>query len=523
MQKIQDDQQYIKNTKSMQKMQEIADRLASTTPDLTKFINPEAILKPTKMQIDLQGKKGDPNDPKNKKKQIQQINNIAKNEMTAQDWMQKSSELQSILEKEKMRTNQLELELKNRQERFVNREIEYRKTIEELQSELRAKTALDQGDRKIMENIYKDHNKIIEGINNIQLRTSKILVDQERDIIRFFNNKINEIKKQFEEERIKKGKNDQEYIEKENQLISELEWIKNIAQKIDNENHSLMQKYKELKIQYQTQENDREMLLKELIMKKKKNAILKSQIQQYEKLLNEVQKDEIEQDDQSFDQPSYQDIVRPGSKAKVRIRSVKNSAQSQNKQNKDEQLSKNPSQIQQQQQQQQGSQQIQQTLQRYEKTMKSLQSTLKKEQKRVRELKQLYIKEIQSKSELELILRKCIDDIKEEIIQIKGEARIINKNSKNKPDMLEKEDRDKLIQTLLDNEKIVTLIHDQIFYANKKKVDVDELNTSKQQQQTQQKLFSFPNKQTIQQQQQSQQKQQEEEGFDDEENPEDEF
>lgn len=37
----------------------------------------------------------------------------------------------------------------------------------------------------------------------------------------------------------------------------------------------------DLKAQYQTQENDREMLLKELIMKKKKNAILKSQIEQY--------------------------------------------------------------------------------------------------------------------------------------------------------------------------------------------------------------------------------------------------
>lgn len=154
------------------------------------------------------------------------------------------------LEKEKDKTRQLEIELQNRQDRFVHRELEYRKTIEELQSELRAKTALDQGDRKVMSQIEQDHRKIIEGINNIQLRTSKILVDQERDIIRFFNNKINEIKKQFEEERIKKGKNDQEYIEKENQLISELEWIKNIAQKIDNENHTLMQKYKELKIQY---------------------------------------------------------------------------------------------------------------------------------------------------------------------------------------------------------------------------------------------------------------------------------
>jgi len=51
-------------------------------------------------------------------------------------------------------------------------------------------------------------------------------------------------------------------LEKENQLISELEWIKNIAQKIDQENHNLMKKHMDLKAQYQTQENDREMLLK---------------------------------------------------------------------------------------------------------------------------------------------------------------------------------------------------------------------------------------------------------------------
>jgi hypothetical protein len=37
------------------------------------------------------------------------------------------------------------------------------------------------------------------------MKTAKILVEQEREIIQFFNNKINEIKKQFEEERLKKG------------------------------------------------------------------------------------------------------------------------------------------------------------------------------------------------------------------------------------------------------------------------------------------------------------------------------
>ena len=38
------------------------------------------------------------------------------------------------------------------------------------------------------------------------------MVDQEKDIMRFFINKINEIKKEFEEEKLKKGKNDQDYL-----------------------------------------------------------------------------------------------------------------------------------------------------------------------------------------------------------------------------------------------------------------------------------------------------------------------
>ena len=57
-----------------------------------------------------------------------------------------------------------------------------------------------------MEEIAGLHTKILDNVNSIQLKTSKVLLDQEKDIIRFFNNKINEIKKQFEDERIKRGK-----------------------------------------------------------------------------------------------------------------------------------------------------------------------------------------------------------------------------------------------------------------------------------------------------------------------------
>lgn len=92
---------------------------------------------------------------------------------------------------------------------------------------------LDPNEKARMQQIFELHGKILENISTIQNKTSKILVQQESDIIRFFHKKINEIKEKFKEERINKGEKDQEHIQKEKQLISELEWMKNIAQKID--------------------------------------------------------------------------------------------------------------------------------------------------------------------------------------------------------------------------------------------------------------------------------------------------
>jgi|JI6StandDraft_1071083.scaffolds.fasta_scaffold07450_3 chromosome segregation ATPase len=160
----------------------------------------------------------------------------------------------------------------------------------------RNKTMLDPNEKARMQQIFELHGKIQDNLTTIQSKTSKILVQQESDIIRFFHKKINEIKEKFKEERISKGEKDQEHIQKEKQLVSELEWMKNIAQKIDTENQTLVKKYAELKSEFEIQKNDRDMLLRELLMKKKKNAVLSSQIEQYEKLLQEVSKEVDEQE-----------------------------------------------------------------------------------------------------------------------------------------------------------------------------------------------------------------------------------
>lgn len=132
-----------------------------------------------------------------------------------------------------------------------------------------------------MQQINELHKQIQENISAIQNKTSKILIEQESDIRRFFNKKINEIKEKFKEDKINKNEKDHEYQQKEKQMASELEWIKNIAHKIDEENKNLMKKYSSLKAEFEIQENDKDMLLKELLMKKKENAALRTQVEQY--------------------------------------------------------------------------------------------------------------------------------------------------------------------------------------------------------------------------------------------------
>ncbi len=75
--------------------------------------------------------------------------------------------------------------------------------------------------------------------------------------------------------------------DRENELHHHLELITNIAQRIDNENRALMKKNQELKSEYKAQENDRELLVKQLVMQKKENAKIREEIEFYERVIEE--------------------------------------------------------------------------------------------------------------------------------------------------------------------------------------------------------------------------------------------
>ena len=138
-----------------------------------------------------------------------------------------------------------------RKARYEKREKEYKKIMMELKKEIRAKETLELDPEEVT-NVWGDlDGRINTNIDNISVRTTQVLIEQAKDITRFFKSKIKEIRKEFEMEKFKKGEQDRKICDQENALIQELEWIKNISLKIDTENHNLMKNYMKCKEQYE--------------------------------------------------------------------------------------------------------------------------------------------------------------------------------------------------------------------------------------------------------------------------------
>lgn len=94
------------------------------------------------------------------------------------------------------------------------------------------------------------------------------------------------------------------------------------------------------------------------------------------------------------------------------------------------------------------------------------------ETKKLREIKTVYAKEIESKTQLEQLLRQWVDDVKAEIAKKRSESKVLyyaNKRgsssmskSRKKQDLTQNE-REKVIEVLLSQERVLTLLYDKTF------------------------------------------------------------
>jgi len=137
----------------------------------------------------------------------------------------------------------LERDLERRQESYVSRERAYKTRIEELEEELlsqrQEKTGWMKEDGK-MAQLKSIQGAILNNVELVQDRTARILQEQERDLLRAFRARLFDVQTELEKEKSRAEDGAAIWIEKNRQLQKELDWAKEMADRLDRHNQALV-------------------------------------------------------------------------------------------------------------------------------------------------------------------------------------------------------------------------------------------------------------------------------------------
>jgi hypothetical protein len=243
-------------------------------------------------------------------------------------------------------TKQLETNLIKRQERYISREQEYRKTIEELEGQIKGESMnpfriegkggnLDDDEEtekplvyaptQKTQEIVHDYKEIIDMINMIQTDTARLLLNQKKDMCKILNNKYNNFQKKIEEEKDKTGDNIADFKQRQKELKENLETMTQIAQRIDNENINLIKKNAELSIEFKLQAKDKDLLIKQIIQQKKLNQENSANLYQIKNVAEELEKklQEEQKVDEQINKVNSDYSKRQDSAASVKRKTLK--------------------------------------------------------------------------------------------------------------------------------------------------------------------------------------------------------
>jgi len=286
------------------------------------------------------------------------------------------------------RLNLLERDLERRQESYVARERAFKTRIDELEEEIAAlrqeKTGWMKSDGKIGK-LKAMQGQIISNIELVQDRTAKILQEQERDLLRAFRARLFDVQTELEKEKSKKDDGAGAWIERSRQLEGELEWAKEVADRLERVNQTLLEENGRLKSQFSSQEEDRNFLIKQLVAVKKDNSRLRAEYAEQERELDELKQ-------QLLAEESARPVggARAGSGAAVAAAAAALPGG--------------------------GGEE------KYKEINARLKRLVAEERKSLQQVRQNYAQELKSRTELELLLRQSVEDVRKEIARRKVET-----------------------------------------------------------------------------------------------------
>ena len=181
-------------------------------------------------------------------------------------------------------------DLSRSRESYVRRERAYKTRIDEMEDELQMLKAdksnwMTHDDKmKVMKkNIDSAHSAIQDNVTMVQDRTTKILQEQERDLLRAFRARLFDVQTELEQEKSRTDDGATKYIDWAKKLEKDLERYMSDNVRLDTHATALSKENQRLKSQFQTQEKDRNYLIQKLVEEKRKAARLSQECDKVER------------------------------------------------------------------------------------------------------------------------------------------------------------------------------------------------------------------------------------------------
>jgi len=358
------------------------------------------------------------------------------------------ADLQRQLDSEKEKNRSLEDQYKYRVATFMKRETQTKNKIESLEKRLNDGPEVDEHSQR-MSVISNMHQSVVAGLECIQNNTAKILQDQEKDLMRAFRSRLQEVSKDLEAQRSRKGEDSTQLLQRHRRVVSELHEAQELASTFDKKNQQLVAENQKLQEKLRTREDDRQALLREVVLSKKEVARLKAQVKEGP---GSGGGDSSTESGQAAKEDE-------AAKPMQRAISQKQIDQARLQQTRNRQYEAEVN---------------------YRETIQKLKRVVEAERRTVRALKQQQTEMLQQRTELEVLLRQCLDDVKCEItrhrlqdsqdsgMQLPGADRPVTEMSVHE---LTSQDRERVLELLLSQQRVVQLLYSKAFTTSSPQVE----------------------------------------------------
>lgn len=348
------------------------------------------------------------------------------------------ADLQRQIHEERDKNRELDDQYKFRVASFVTREVQTKGRIDALEKRLAEQTENDEHGHKMLY-VQSMHRDVIKTLDNIQGSTAQKLQDQERNLLKAFNTKLQSMKAEMRNYDSKLGESTELSL-RLRMVVDELRTAQRLAQELDTENRQLQAENQKLTDKLRTRDDDRQALLKEVVKARKETARLKAMA-----------------------------AVRDGSPSANMAATREFEAEEEESEPRKQQFSER--QLEQARLQQTRSRQYEREL-RFREGEQRLKRCLEREKRTNEALRAQEAQMLQARSELEALLRQCLDDVKAEIVRRRapghragplpsgpdaaGSGPPINSISVHD---LDSRDRERVLELLLSQQRAVQLLY----------------------------------------------------------------